>query len=638
MKKATVTIVCHVVWSVCLHGQTRSNKVTDGSSNEELQAMVKQNRALRKVLDNKCEAQGARPVTRDIHQLRVQQAMLRAEKRQLQATLVGGDKNSETLRAPHRAKSKAVELEKSDIVARAISLALNQRANRSTRKIEPIKSESSPVQAPTVPPTKQAQEIPAPQAESEAEREADAAELAAKKQAIVAARREQEAKLRQLEAEERALEAAAKTVPVNPPLAASAPPAAPKAKLLVMSTPAPAAAVAVPRENPPKAKKFVLSTNASQSTGSEIAAPPSSVTQPSVTESPTEPLARGVSERDRRRAEADSALTNARLAEVTFDFSFGAEPGDSPSHEPTGASTSPTAESEAKARKRHELAKREVELQLERAKIAANDEELGQWHGDQAPNAEWTTQSEMNKGSVGGNDERILQAIARTNPDAYKEARLATLARGANSKEARAQRQALLAAERELVGEKNGSGLEETDEPKELVLSEPDYLLSMITSGLSEDSELTGFDGVRYHMNSSGQRVVREGDRVRSPNNGSSTPFTEDTLRRREQNRAAVEERKVAAQQRKQDAWLRSLKRGQGRGGQATSGSIDQPKGRRSTSGYTPEMQAKLHDMFGMSREKTSELGANSRFLARQAADKWILFVEKRKLQRQTMP
>jgi hypothetical protein len=68
-------------------------------------------------------------------------------------------------------------------------------------------------------------------------------------------------------------------------------------------------------------------------------------------------------------------------------------------------------------------------------------------------------------------------------------------------------------------------------------------------------------------------------------------------------------------------------------GGAATAiaAAASQPT-RRSVSGYTPARQAKLHDI--LVRHKRSELGSNPTFVARKAVDKWISFVEKRRMER----
>jgi hypothetical protein len=224
----------------------------------------------------------------------------------------------------------------------------------------------------------------------------------------------------------------------------------------------------------------------------------------------------------------------------------------------------------------------------------------------------------MNHGSENNNDQRILDAIARTNPGEYKEAKLGTLARNAGSKEARAQRAALITAEQEALATTSFGEGAENGSDEDVVLPEADYVLSMITSGLSEDSELTDFDGVRYHVNAQGQRVVRAVDR--------NAEQPEGTLKRRQQNQAAVETRKAAAQQRKQDAWLRSLKRGSGASG-AASAQYDDSAGSTpgdGKSGYTPGRQAKLHDLLGTSVAKRSELGASKAFVTQRAAQTWM--------------
>lgn len=111
------------------------------------------------------------------------------------------------------------------------------------------------------------------------------------------------------------------------------------------------------------------------------------------------------------------------------------------------------------------------------------------------------------------------------------------------------------------------------------VAADADYLLSMILSNVTEDTESRDEAGRRYHIDGKGARLYRELDVQQNPFSG--TPVVgntlsrrDTTLNRRERAKRAVEERQAAAKAREQEASMRSLAR-KNEGSQLARAEID---------------------------------------------------------------
>eukprot|EP00041_Stephanoeca_diplocostata_P021667 m.508547 g.508547 ORF g.508547 m.508547 type:complete len:597 (-) comp21882_c0_seq10:460-2250(-) len=273
--------------------------------------------------------------------------------------------------------------------------------------------------------------------------------------------------------------------------------------------------------------------------------------------------------------------------------------------------------------KRVELAKQTVTLQEQRVKDAAKNDELDHWHGGgigskrttptasptlgetyndpirmKIEEAERQAIAETQAGSAAHNDDAILRAIQRSNPDEYRELsqQHSTMKRLAKGDTERDKQRKEILKEQERLGVHTMSTSPTRRQPagNALWLSDADYLLSMLQSGVDERTERRDARNRRYHVNQEGCNVFRESDidydnagtateddsdadteygfspSPKRPGSGVSTSggSTSGTAEqrlsaeeRRQMNVREVERRKEEVQRRKQAAWVRSLER-----------------------------------------------------------------------------
>ena len=219
---------------------------------------------------------------------------------------------------------------------------------------------------------------------------------------------------------------------------------------------------------------------------------------------------------------------------------------------------------------------------------APTDHDLTEWHGTantaaaltpeermrQIEEAERQAIAEMDEGSANNNDDAILQAMKKTNPEAYAELSASRQTGGPDVIATKTR-----AAKQQLRNDRGIPTLARNMSPTKVALADADYLLSMITSGTDEDSELKDLDnGARYHVNMEGEKVYRMSDlptdqlddymSLNGSPPGSPAPAADwgtTTMERRTKNLSDVERRKAEAETRKQEAWARSMDRSKGK-------------------------------------------------------------------------
>lgn len=262
------------------------------------------------------------------------------------------------------------------------------------------------------------------------------------------------------------------------------------------------------------------------------------------------------------------------------------------------------AEEEERSRRKRvveDAARREAELKVrdaaaravreEEAAVSAapTDHDLAEWHGTANTAAEMSPQermrqieeaerqaiAEMDVGSANNNDDAILEAMKKTNPEAYAQMSASRQAApDAMTTKTRAAKQQL----RNDLGIGSAT-LARNKSPTKVALADADYLLSMITSGADEDSELKDLsNGARYHVNMEDEKVYRMSDlpsdelddymSLNGSTPGSPAPASDwgtTTMERRKKNLSDVERRKGEAEKRKQEAWERSMSRSKGK-------------------------------------------------------------------------
>lgn len=281
------------------------------------------------------------------------------------------------------------------------------------------------------------------------------------------------------------------------------------------------------------------------------------------------------------------------------------------------------AEKERRRQATEEAARIEAERRLKDAAAAAvrkeeqevkqarSDDDLTEWHGKaniatlspaerlrQIEDAEREAILEVDSGSANNNDDAILQAMRRTNPDAYEEA-----VRGRDEVAAKLP---LIEAKQEVRGQlgipaSRGATLARKQADAKVALADADYLLSMIQSGVDEDSEvIDSVNGARYHVNSSGEKVYRLGDlpsdtldgylsvddTMDSPTPMGTAEWSTTTLQRRTKNLSDVERRREEAERRKKEAWARSLERSSSKAAKAKKGKSASRKGKTSETNF----------------------------------------------------
>lgn len=260
-------------------------------------------------------------------------------------------------------------------------------------------------------------------------------------------------------------------------------------------------------------------------------------------------------------------------------------------------------------------AARAVALDEENVKKAKGDDDLAEWHGTanavsmsseerrrQIEEAERQAILEVDSGSANNNDDAILEAMRRTNPDAYEDAirsrQGASAAIPSRQLEAKQQLRNSMG-----ISASRGATLGRKQSASKVALADADYLLSMIQSDVDEENELTDpNNGARYHVNTSGEKVYRLADLPSdevddylsveavpdSPTPKGTAEWSSETLQRRQKNLSDVERRREAAEQRKKEAWARSLERNSASKSKSKKG---KSKKSRSGKGKTSETQ-----------------------------------------------
>lgn len=258
---------------------------------------------------------------------------------------------------------------------------------------------------------------------------------------------------------------------------------------------------------------------------------------------------------------------------------------------------------EAKKREQEIKMKQQATLEVQKeermVKAATQDDDLSEWHGKNKgilanadkqkdhdamlaiEEAQRQAIQEMEFGSAATNDDAILRAMAKTNPNAYQERITEKQAISPSPQFAEDQKQL---EEKQRIREQYGiptagTLLRKSKSVKKTKtsLGDADYLLSMITSGVDEDTEATDDDGARYHITTDGEKIYRASD-VDNDDDSNSRPMSMEyvevgasskapsqqwssTLERRQQNLSDVERRKQEAERRKNEAKMRSLDR-----------------------------------------------------------------------------